>query len=148
MFDYYVVAYFIDSPLKITAQTKDVMKTNQAGLILAGILLLTAAGSLAQSEQPAIKGGWWKIAEHAPDVSPWNNPGVHNACDFSIWQDETGTWHLVACIRETTFPGATRLFHHWTSPSLTKTNWTPAVHTNHVRPRNGDQRNFCCLESE
>ncbi len=106
------------------------MKTNRAGLILAGILLLTAAGSLAQSEQPAIKGGWWKIAEHAPDVSPWNNPGTHNACDFSIWQDDYGTWHLVACIRETTFPGSTRLFHHWTSPSLTKTNWTPAVHTN------------------
>jgi hypothetical protein len=96
-------------------------------------LLLTAlqAGSVAgQSELPAIKGGWWKIAESEPDVSPWNNPGVHNACDFTIWQDETGTWHLVACIRETTFPGSTRLFHHWTSPGLTQTNWTPAAHTN------------------
>lgn len=112
------------------AQTKDIMKTKQVGLILAGILLLTAAGSLAQSELPAIKGGWWQIAEREPDVSPWNNPGVHNACDFSIWQDDYGTWHLVACIRSTTFPGSTRLFHHWTSPGLTQTNWTPAVHTN------------------
>jgi hypothetical protein len=48
--------------------------------------------------------------------------GTSNTCDFTIYRDEKGTWHAVACVRGTDAPGA-RVFHHWTSDSLTDTDW-------------------------
>jgi len=75
---------------------------------------------------PYITSSWWRIGENEPDVSPYNNPGVHNACDFTIWKDDARKWHCVACIRITTYPGSTRLFHRWDADSITQANWTPA----------------------
>ena len=74
---------------------------------------------------PVLAGEWIKIADSAPDVSPYNNPPRHNACDFSIWQAADGTWQMVACIRETSHPGRTRLFHRWESPALFAPDWAP-----------------------
>ncbi|OQX72645.1 MAG: hypothetical protein B6D64_14890 [Bacteroidetes bacterium 4484_276] len=92
-------------------------------LTILSLLLLCCIPAYARlMEVPVLQGDWWQIAEKAPDVSPYNSP-THNACDFSIWQDDSNTWHLVACIRGTTYPGATRLFHSWESPSLTNTMW-------------------------
>jgi hypothetical protein len=73
---------------------------------------------------PYLDGSWWRIGENAPDVSPYNASG-HNACDFTIWEDDAGTWHCASCIRNTSYPGSTRLFHEWTGDSITQTDWTP-----------------------
>lgn len=73
---------------------------------------------------PYVDGSWWRIGENAPDVTPYNTDN-HNACDFTIWLDSSGTWHCVACIRSTSYPGSTRFFHEWTGDSLTQTDWTP-----------------------
>lgn len=75
---------------------------------------------------PTLEGSWWKIADSHPDVSPYSITSAYSspACDFTIFEDADGTWHLVSCIRGTTYPGATRFFFEWTSPSLTATNWT------------------------
>lgn len=73
---------------------------------------------------PELDGGWWQIAENAPDVSPYNNHPHHNACDFTIFQAADGTWQLIACIRETTISCATRLFYRWEGQNLTDTFWT------------------------
>lgn len=72
---------------------------------------------------PRIEGAWWKIAEYAPDVTPYNT-AQHNACDFSIWRDDAGNWHCVSCIRDTSYPGRTRFFYHWESPNITDTDWS------------------------
>ncbi len=71
---------------------------------------------------PEMDGPMWQIAENSPDVAPYNT-GYHNACDFSIWQAADGTWQLVACIRGTSWTGATRLFHRWEAQQLTDEMW-------------------------
>ncbi len=76
-------------------------------------------------EVPRLDGGWWRIAPRGPDVSPYNNLGVHMTKDFTIYQAADGTWQLVACIADTTYPGSTRLFYRWESTSLTSADWTP-----------------------
>lgn len=73
---------------------------------------------------PEMDGPMWQIAENSPDVAPYNT-GYHNACDFSIWQAADSTWQLVACIRGTSWPGATRLFHRWEARELSDEMWTP-----------------------
>ncbi len=79
---------------------------------------------------PVLASPWWQIAEKAPDVHPYNN--AHNilaqdACDFTIWQDANGLWHLVSCIRSVADETQTvnRIFHEWTSEDLTEQFWTP-----------------------
>jgi len=75
---------------------------------------------------PELSGGFWQIAENSPDVSPYNHPlGTHNACDFTIFQAADGTWQLIACIRGTTWSGATRLLHRWEARKLTDKTWIP-----------------------
>jgi hypothetical protein len=73
-----------------------------------------------------LDGGWWRIATDNPDVSPFKIVEDHksNVCDFTIYCDARGRWHLVACVRQTDAPGE-RVFHHWDSDSLTATNWPP-----------------------
>jgi len=73
---------------------------------------------------PEMDGAMWQIADGHPDVSPYNAQR-HNACDFSIWRAADGTWQMVACIRGTSHPGATRLFHRWEGKKLTDKLWEP-----------------------
>jgi hypothetical protein len=91
------------------------------------ICLLCAIQSFAEQtiEVPVLDSDWWQIAEREPDVGEYNNPGKHNACDFTIWQAEDGTWQLVSCIRNTRYPGNTRLFYRWEGKNLTDTRWEP-----------------------
>ena len=92
------------------------------------VILAACRLSLAQDKiwVPVVDGDWWKIADDDPDVSPHKIVRDHNtnACDFTIFRDAGGLWHLVACIRQTDAPGE-RLFHRWESPSLDKRDWTP-----------------------
>ncbi len=74
---------------------------------------------------PAIKGEFWQVAPHSPDDYEWDNGHRDNACDFSIWQAADGTWQLVSCIRETRYPGRTRLFYRWEAGDITDRMWTP-----------------------
>jgi hypothetical protein len=81
-------------------------------------------------EVPVLASEWWQIAEKTPDCHPYNNRHelrAQDACDFAIWQDAHGTWHLVACIRGVADDTGTlnRLFHRWTSDDLTRQFWTP-----------------------
>ncbi len=85
---------------------------------------------------PELDGEWWQIAESHPDVSPFNRP-KHNACDFSIWQAADGTWMVASCIRGTSHPGATRLFHRWEAKNLTDTMWKPSTIVNTVTAPDG-----------
>jgi hypothetical protein len=79
---------------------------------------------------PVLASHWWQIAEKAPDVHPYNNAQnilAQDACDFTIWQDANGLWHLVSCIRSVADETKTvnRIFHEWTSEDLTAQFWTP-----------------------
>jgi hypothetical protein len=75
---------------------------------------------------PVVEGDWWRIAGDDPDVSPFRivDDGNSNTCDFTIYQDAKGMWHAIACVRGTNAPGE-RVFHHWTSDSLTAEAWQP-----------------------
>ena len=100
----------------------------QSLLMRASLLALACATAPCAARMvlvPVVQSAWWQIAENEPDVAPYNNPGMHNACDFTIFQTTGGLWRLVACIRNTTYPGETRLFHCWESATLTNTMWTP-----------------------
>jgi len=94
-----------------------------------GFLLLAAAltvGGEGTIEIPVLDGDWWRIAADRPDVAPYRYQQKHqNVCDFTVFLDARGTWHCIACVRNTTHPGGTRLFHEWTSDDITKSNWTP-----------------------
>ncbi len=101
-------------------------------LLFAGVCF----GGYRTLDVPVLQGDWWQIAEKAPDVSPYNTE-THNACDFTIWQDDAGDWHLVSCIRGTSWQGQNRLFHSWGSSSLTQTMWDSSVFTNDCVTSNG-----------
>ena len=101
-----------------------------AVLAILGVLGFGRALPAAEPEKldvPVLDGDWWQIAADSPDVSPFQAaPGqTANLCDFTIFKDARGTWHLIACVRGTTAPGQ-RVFHHWTSPSLSAKNWVSA----------------------
>lgn len=100
------------------------MKYYRLLILLSCVLCVHGAKGGGLLEAPVLDGDWWRIGENAPDVSPYNTK-KHNACDFSIWQAADGVWQLVSCIRETSYPGSTRLFHRWESTALTNENWTP-----------------------
>lgn len=75
-------------------------------------------------EVPYIAGDWWKICNTQPDISPLEyTHHNNNTCDFTIFQDDSGEWHLVACIRLNTYPGSHRFLYHWTSPNLKDSQW-------------------------
>lgn len=87
-------------------------------------LFLVCSHSLhAQVLVPQLVGDWWQIAGN-PDVSPFNG-AAQEPVDFSIWQAADGTWQLWSCIRNTSYPGHTRLFHGWEATDLFDSNWTP-----------------------
>jgi hypothetical protein len=80
----------------------------------------------ADGEIPVLHGNWFQIAENSPDVDPYNNPAApHNACDFTIFQAADDTWQLISCIRETTYPGSTRLFYRWQTDDPLSGDWDP-----------------------
>jgi hypothetical protein len=72
---------------------------------------------------PAIVGNWWQVAGN-PSVAPYTTSG-QQPVDFAIWKDISGNWRIWSCIRSTSYPGRTRLFHGWESPDLFATNWMP-----------------------
>lgn len=99
-------------------------------------LLFSAGFAADKIWVPVLEGDWWRIAPKTPDVSPFNQPR-HDACDFSIWQATDGTWLAASCIRETSYPGFTRLFHRWETENLTDVSWKPSVFTNTFETTNG-----------
>ncbi len=72
---------------------------------------------------PQIDGDFWQIAGD-PDLGKYTNP-KQQPVDFDIWKAADGTWQLWSCIRSTSLPGKTRLFHRWQASNLTDKNWTP-----------------------
>lgn len=95
--------------------------------LYACVIVLAAVPCLArQLWVPVLQSPWWRISEKSPDVAPYNNYPTHEAVDFTIFKTATGSWRLVACVRYTTLPGGTRLFHAWETSHLTNTMWTPA----------------------
>ncbi len=94
--------------------------------LLIAVALLALAGTARAAETidvPELDGHWWPIAPNAPDVGKWAT-GKQNACDFTIYKDVEGQWHLVSCIRGTSAPGQ-RLFYQWESDKLTDKDWHP-----------------------
>jgi hypothetical protein len=95
-----------------------------ARIWLACLLGVCAHRSPAQATPvPAIVGNWWQVAGN-PSVAPYTT-STQQPVDFAIWQDASGDWRIWSCIRSTSYPGRTRLFHGWESPDLFATNWTP-----------------------
>ena len=72
---------------------------------------------------PAIDGEWWQIAGD-PDVTPYTTE-KQQPVDFGIWQAADSTWQVWSCIRGTSIPGNTRLFHRWEGKNLTDRDWDP-----------------------
>jgi len=108
-----------------------VMTTISAYRTIALTAMLTglaafATDHAAAQDVPVINGALWQITGDNPDVSPYTIVDDHptNVCDFTIYEDDFGTWHAIACVRQTSAPGE-RVFHHWTSDELTDTDWTP-----------------------
>ncbi len=101
--------------------------------ILASLALLARLPAAAQTpagdaiDVPVLDGDWWQLTGDSPDVAPYTyrREGKTKVCDFTIFKDNARLFHLVACVRDTTAPGD-RVFHHWTSDSLARTNWAPA----------------------
>jgi hypothetical protein len=72
---------------------------------------------------PRVVGDWWQIAAD-PDLGALTS-AEQQPVDFGVWQAADGTWELWSCIRRTKERGHTRLFHRWTSMTLTDANWKP-----------------------
>jgi hypothetical protein len=96
-------------------------------LFATAALCVSAAFAADTIDVPVVDGEWWRIADDDPDVSPNRivEDGTSNVCDFTVFKDVKGSWHLIACVRGTDAPGA-RVFHHWTSPDLHAKDWTQA----------------------
>lgn len=81
--------------------------------------------SIAENEfVPAIVSDWRQIAGD-PNVDPYTTSN-QQPVDFGIWQAADGSWQLWSCIRSTSYPGHTRLFHGWESDDFFATDWRPA----------------------
>jgi hypothetical protein len=72
---------------------------------------------------PQIDGEFWQVAED-PDLGKYTT-AKQQPVDFGIWQAADGTWQLWSCIRSTSAPGKTRLFHRWQAAKLTDKDWVP-----------------------
>lgn len=95
---------------------------------LIGYVMVLGATSFAAAEDPPVRrpvvdGSWWQVAAN-PDLGQWTSE-QQEPVDFGIWQAADGTWQLWSCIRHTTHPGRTRIFHSWQGSELTDREWTP-----------------------
>jgi hypothetical protein len=72
---------------------------------------------------PQVEGEWWTIAGN-PDLGKYTT-ARQQPVDFAVWEAADGTWQLWSCIRETAFPGGTRVFHRWQAARLTDRDWEP-----------------------
>jgi hypothetical protein len=72
---------------------------------------------------PRIDGPWWSVAGN-PDLGECTTER-QEPVDFGIWQAADGTWQLWSCIRKTSIPGRTRLFHRWEGERITDRDWKP-----------------------
>ncbi len=74
------------------------------------------------------RAGWdaegWRITKRSPSNYAWDNGEVDEGCDFTIFQATDGTWQIVGCVRNTTFPGFTRLLYQWETTDFFSSDWT------------------------
>jgi hypothetical protein len=107
--------------------------------ILAGLTFIGMNGAAMQREEmivPVIEGDWWRVAS-TPDLGEYNSER-QQPVDFGLWQAADGTWQLWSCIRNTSYPGHTRLFYGWEGASLTDTEWEPKGIVMESRPDLGE----------
>jgi len=104
------------------------------------LFLLAAAGVFGDTapETPYVantnlsRAGWdaegWRIIKRSPSNYSTNYPYDHGerdeACDFTIFQADDGTWQSIGCVRETTFSGFTRLLYRWETTNFFSSDWT------------------------
>lgn len=95
--------------------------------LLLGVLLAAAPArsrtASADPIVPVVEGEWWQVAAN-PDLGKYTSQ-KQEPVDFGLWQAADGTWQLWSCIRNTEYPGHTRLFHGWEGKFITDKNWTP-----------------------
>jgi hypothetical protein len=92
-----------------------------AVLVLAGLTELHA-----EMETPTLTTAFRKIADTKPDISPYSyTKNDNNVCDFTIFHADDGTWQLIACIRNTTYPGSTRFLYRWEGTRLDRGEFIP-----------------------
>ncbi|MBN1338254.1 MAG: hypothetical protein JXA03_02960, partial [Bacteroidales bacterium] len=72
---------------------------------------------------PVLKGEWIKLCDR-PQLEKWHSPKAEPV-DFTVFQADDKTWHLISCVRNTTQPGSGRLLYRWSSSGLERENWTP-----------------------
>lgn len=72
---------------------------------------------------PVLKGEWIKLCDR-PQLEKWHSPKAEPV-DFTVFQSDDKTWHLISCVRNTTQPGSGRLLYRWSSETLERENWTP-----------------------
>jgi hypothetical protein len=103
------------------------MKTS--GSIYLIILFIFLFSSCSQSNKQStppkmvLENNWWQVAGN-PDMGEYTTEG-QEPVDFAIWQAADGTWQLWSCIRKTSAPGKTRIFHRWEGKNLEDTFWEP-----------------------
>lgn len=73
---------------------------------------------------PELAGPWIQLCGR-PALERWHAPNVEPV-DFTVFRADDGVWQLIACVRNTTHPGAGRLLYRWTSPRLDAPDWEGA----------------------
>jgi len=72
--------------------------------------------------------GWdaesWRIIKRSPSNYEWDNEELDEANDFTLFQAADGTWQAICCVRDTTFPGFTRMLFQWESTNFFSCDWT------------------------
>ncbi len=74
------------------------------------------------------RSGWddqgWRIVKRSPSNYIWDSGTADEANDFTVFQAEDETWQIIGCVRNTTFPGYTRLLFQWETDDFFSTDWT------------------------
>ena len=91
--------------------------------LLFTMVLLLSQSCTREPLVPELNGEWIRLCDR-PQLEKWHSPNVEPV-DFTVFQADDETWHLIACVRNTTQPGSGRLLYRWSSPVLVSESWNP-----------------------
>ncbi len=103
-------------------------------VFLAAFLLPSVVLAAEAPEVPYVKktdqsrDGWdaeaWRIVKRSPSNYEWDNGEKDEANDFTVFQAADGSWQIIGCVRDTTFPGFTRMLFQWETTNFFSVDWT------------------------
>lgn len=82
-----------------------------------GLTTLSTVQAAPQELIPVVDGDWVPVAYDMPPNNYQYYTSSAVGVDFTAYVADDDTWHLVACVKNTSAPGATRILYHWQSPN-------------------------------